>query len=239
MSHTVRNHRAFRRAVVPLLLTVAALVMPAVARGAATTEPAKPDRWEKAVSEFEKWDSKNSFPKDAVLFVGSSSVVRWPTRECFPKFDVINRGFGGSQTADVNRYADRVVTPYRPKVIVFYAGDNDIAAGKSPQEVFDNFKAFVEFVQRKLPGTPIIYIPIKPSNARWKLWPTMQEANAKIEAFTRDNAKLHYADIVAPMLGPDGTPRGELFAGDGLHLSDAGYKVWTDILTPLIEAAMK
>lgn len=100
---------------------------------------AEPKRWEETIRTFEEWDSKNSFPKDAVFFVGSSSIHLWATRDCFPDLPVINRGFGGSHISDVNHFADRIVLPYRPQVIVFYAGDNDIAAGKSPSQVLDDY----------------------------------------------------------------------------------------------------
>ena len=85
----------------------------------ATAEPKAPAaepqaKWEKDIQAFEQWDRKNSFPADAVLFVGSSSIRMWETRECFPDLPVINRGFGGSQIAEITPLVPRVVFPYRP-----------------------------------------------------------------------------------------------------------------------------
>ena len=122
-----------------------------------------PEKWGETITEFEQWDSKNTFPSDAVLFVGSSSIKLWPTRECFGEFPVLNRGFGGSQISDVNYFAERIVLRYEPKVIVFYAGDNDVAAGKNARRVFDDYKKFVKLIQTELSSTRIIYIGIKPS----------------------------------------------------------------------------
>jgi hypothetical protein len=152
------------------------------------TEPAENNdlaRWEKTIRAFEDWDKKNSFPKDAVLFVGSSSIRQWPTRECFGQFDVINRGFGGSQISDVVYFAERIILPYKPKVIVFYAGDNDIAGGKTAERVFDDYRKFTNFVHKRLPRIKITFIGIKPSGSRWSFWNVMKDANKMIEDFSQ------------------------------------------------------
>ena len=157
------------------------------ATGATASEIPDPDpaRFEQDIRTFEDWDRQNSFPQDAVLFVGSSSIRMWQSAECFPDLPLINRGFGGSHTSDVNHFAERIVLKYKPRVIVFYAGDNDIEAGKTPQQVFDDFQAFASLVHKQLPQTRIIYLPIKPSLARWSKWPRMQEANAHVEKLSK------------------------------------------------------
>jgi lysophospholipase L1-like esterase len=196
-------------------------------------------RWEETIREFEQLDRKNTFPSDAVLFVGSSSIRLWPTRECFGEFAVLNRGFGGSQISDVNYFAERIVLRYEPKVIVFYAGDNDVAAGKNARRVFDDYKKFVKLVQAGLPGTRIIYVSIKPSRSRWSLWPVMNEANMMIKDFSGKDGRLFYFDSATPLLGSDGKPNVDFFLKDQLHLNDKGYEVWTKLLRPIIEKASK
>ena len=198
-----------------------------------------PARWEETIRGFEDWDRKNSFPSDAVLFVGSSSIRLWPTRESFPELPVINRGFGGSQISDVNYYARRIVLPYEPKVIVFYAGDNDIAAGKSARQVCDDYKAFTEIVHAKLPRTRIIFVCIKPSRSRWTLWPVMSEANAMVKELCGKDSRLYYFDAASPLLDNEGLPKVELFLPDKLHLNGEGYKVWSGSLRPVIAEALK
>jgi len=195
-------------------------------------------KWGKTIREFEDWDRKNSFPSDAVLFVGSSSIKLWPTREDFSEFPVINRGFGGSQISEVNYFADRIVLPYRPKVIAFYAGDNDIADGKSAKRVFEDYQKFVRLVHEKLPRTKIIFIAIKPSSSRWSLWPAMAQANKMIEDFSGEDAQLYYFDSAAPLLADDGKPDIRFFLKDKLHLNAEGYRVWTRALKPIIRKAM-
>lgn len=195
-------------------------------------------RWEEVIRDFEDWDRKNSFVSDAVLFVGSSSIRLWPTAEDFGEFPVINRGFGGSEISDVNYFAGRIVLPYKPKVIVFYAGDNDVAKGKSAKRVLEDYRKFVRLVHEKLPATKIIFIGIKPSGSRWPLWPVMAEANKMIEGFCGNDARLYYFDSAAPLLTPDGKPDARLFLKDNLHLNADGYRAWTNALKPLIAQAM-
>ena len=195
-------------------------------------------RWEETIRVFEEWDRKNSFASDAVLFVGSSSIRLWHTRECFEEFEVINRGFGGSQTSDVNYFAKRIVLRYEPKVIIFYAGDNDVASGKSAKRVFDDYVKFEKLVHKELPETRIIFISIKPSRRRWSLWNVMSAANTMIKDFSMSDSRLFYFDGATPLLDGDGEPKAELFLDDKLHLNSKGYEVWTKLLRPIIKEAL-
>src|SRR3984893_15878788 len=119
--------------------------------------------WEPDIREFENQDRKNPPPQHEIVFVGSSSIVLWNLPQYFPNLKTINRGFGGSELADSVRYADRIVTPYKPRVVVLYAGDNDIASGTPPERVASNFEQFVQKVQGPLPQTRIVVFSIKPS----------------------------------------------------------------------------
>lgn len=193
---------------------------------------AQPERWETAIAEFEKRDRTEPPPAGEVVFVGSSSIRLWNLADSFPEFRCINRGFGGSQMADSARYADRIVVPYRPRVVVVYAGDNDISAGKTPEQVAAEAKRFVAAVLVKLPQTRIVFISIKPSIARWQLFDKMREANRLIAEFAQQDPRLEIVDVTRAMLGDDGMPRPELFVKDGLHLSAAGYAVWSSLVRP-------
>jgi lysophospholipase L1-like esterase len=202
-------------------------------------EPAPdPARFAAEIDAFAAWDRQNSPPPNAVLFVGSSSIRMWKTADSFPDVPVINRGFGGSVITDATHFAPRIVVKYRPSVIVFYAGDNDIASGMSPQQVFDDFRAFVALMHKELPKTQIIFLPVKPSLARWTLWPQMQEVNSQVAKLAQSDDLLDYVDTATPMLGPDGQPRLELFLDDGLHINEAGYAVWNKVLVPVLSAAL-
>lgn len=170
-----------------------------------------------------------------MLFVGSSSIRLWSALEAdFPSVDVLQRGFGGSELSDVVHYAPRIVLPYQPRLIVLYAGDNDLAAGKSPAAVFRDYQAFVALVRRALPETRIAFIAIKPSGARWALVEQMRAANALVRRYAATDPRLLYVDVFTPMLGPDGMPREELFVADRLHMNARGYALWCDLLVPIV-----
>lgn len=213
-----------------------ALPMPAAETSA--TASAKPaatpaaDRWETAIRAMEAEDQKAPPAKGGIVFVGSSSIRLWDVQKSFPDLRVLNRGFGGSQMADAVRYADRIVTPYQPSVVVLYAGDNDLAAGKSPAQVLEDFRQFVTKVHAALPNTRIVYLGIKPSLARWKLIDKVRAANELVREFAARDPRLVFVDVEKPMLGPDGKPRAELFLRDGLHLNAKGYQVWAELLRP-------
>ena len=194
----------------------------------------KPNRWEKNIKRFEASDKSNPPPRGKVLFLGSSSIVRWDTAGLFPGHTTINRGFGGSQISDSLEFADRILLPYQPRTVVFYAGDNDIAAGESSKQVVDDYKALVAATHASRPKTKFVFVAIKPSSRRWNLWGEMKRANEAIAAFSKSDPRLEYLDIAGAMLGADGKPKKELLAKDGLHLSAEGYKLWTSLTLPLL-----
>jgi lysophospholipase L1-like esterase len=191
------------------------------------------ERWEADIQRFEAADRTNPPPQNAVLFIGSSGIALWKTlAEDFPECKVINRGFGGSQIADSAYYADRIVIPYKPRLIVLRAGTNDIAAGKTPEQVCADFQAFVAAVRGKLPETRIAFMSLNPSIARWANFPKETQANTLIKACIASDKSLDYIDVVGAMLGPDGKPRRELYAQDRLHNSAEGYKLWASLVRP-------
>ena len=224
------------RTTVVLCLSLSLFLLAPVCAG----EVANPDpnRFAKDIETFVAWDSRNAEPAEPVLFVGSSSIRMWKTRESFGDLPVVNRGFGGSHISDIVHFADRIVLPYAPKLIVFYAGDNDIAGGKSAAQVLCDYRRFVELVHAKLPATRIIFIPVKPSGQRWSLWPEMDKANDLIRAFSAKSGRLFVADLDTPLLDDTGRPNDALFLTDRLHLNTAGYRVWTEALRPVIRQAL-
>jgi lysophospholipase L1-like esterase len=212
----------------PLLATLALCVAPFLF--------AAPEKWTAAIDGLTKPDATNPPPRDGIVFVGSSSIVKWPSlSRDFPDQKVINRGFGGSELADSVFYVDRIVIPYAPRIVVLYAGDNDLNAGKTPETVLADFKAFTAKIHAALPKTRVVYIAIKPSPSRWKIKDKVVAANALIAAECRKDKRLAFADIYTPMLDAKGEPRPELFVQDMLHMNEAGYAVWKPVVAPLLK----
>ena len=192
-------------------------------------------RFEAEICAFEALDRSQPPPEDAVLFVGSSSIARWRNlAEDMAPLPVINRGFGGSQACDVIAHFDRIVGVYRPRAVVLYEGDNDVAAGCSPAEVLVRHREIIRLMDERLPGTPLFVLAIKPSPARRALWPQMQVANALLRDLcaerTSANQRRVFVDITAPMLTDGGSICGELFVGDELHLNRVGYEAWANVV---------
>lgn len=221
------------------LVTVLFFILASVCTpSAAQPSQPGPERWEADIRAFEEADRKARPPEGAILFVGSSSIRMWDTlQRDFRDVRLVQRGFGGSTLADVIFYADRIILPYRPRMVVVYAGDNDLAAGKAPETVFADYKTLVRRIRRALPRTRIAFIAIKPSLARWKLIVSIRKANALIEEHASRHGRLLFMDVFTPMLGRDGTPRKELFLEDGLHLNARGYALWRDVLAPVMRRA--
>jgi len=194
--------------------------------------PRDPARFEKQIAAFEQADQEHPPAPGQVLFLGSSSIVRWNLPESFPMVDALNRGFGGSVIADSIHFFPRIVLPYQPRQVVFYAGDNDLAGGDSPEEVHENFGKLVGMLHKQLPGTPMLFISIKPCVKRWSGIEKVRQANALIKATCDKDPLLTYLDVEPAMLDQQGQPRPELLAADGLHLSPEGYAVWNKLLAP-------
>jgi lysophospholipase L1-like esterase len=224
---------------VTLLLTLAANVAAQqsaavkVAPSKAKT-PSAADRWEPTIAAFEAGDKLAPPPKDSVVFIGSSSIRLWDLKQSFPDLVALNRGFGGSQMSDAVKYARRIVTPYKPRLIVLYEGDNDLNAGKLPTQVASDFDEFLKIVRAELPITPLVVIGMKPSPSRWKLIEQQREANRLLAERCSQDGRARFLDVERPMLGSDGQPKPDIFRADKLHLNDEGYKIWNELLRPLL-----
>jgi lysophospholipase L1-like esterase len=197
----------------------------------------KPDSWESSIRKFEESDRVHPPKPGTIVFTGSSSINYWNTlAEDMRPLDVVNRGFGGSQIAQVNQYARRVVIPYRPRAVVLYAGENDLSWpwSKSAETVVEDFRQFVQLIHAELPDAWIYYVSMKPSPLRWGNWPTIHRANLMIESFIRTQQRVQYIDVSAAMLDAQGQPRRELFRSDGLHMNPQGYALWISIIKPAL-----
>jgi lysophospholipase L1-like esterase len=194
------------------------------------------------IDQFSKADSESRPPSCAVLFVGSSSIVRWKTLvQDMAPLPVINRGFGGAQIEDINRWFDRIVEPYRPRSIVFYAGENDIAAGKPVARVLADFQAFMTRKTETVGKVPVYFISLKPSRLRFEQLALQSQVNETISELAERRDDLHFIDVATSML-QEGKPK-DLFTDDDVHMVTRGYALWTEAvraaLLPNAEAEVR
>jgi lysophospholipase L1-like esterase len=193
--------------------------------------------WESSIRKFEEGDKANPPKPGGIVITGASSIRRWETLvDDMKPLDVTNRGFGGSQYSDLNQYAKRIVIAYRPRAVVVYEGDNDLAEGspKTPEMVTSDAQKFVQIVHSELPETWIYVMSIKPSYLRWNEWPKMKAANKLIQDFVKTQDRVQYIDVATPMFYAQDKPPRDLFVEDGLHPTPKCYALWTSIIKPVL-----
>ncbi len=215
-------------AAVPLVATPLWMLAQAVA------DP-DPTRFEKDIAAFEAEDQAAPPGAGGTLFVGSSSIRYWDVAREFAALRPIRRGYGGSHVSDTIHFAARLILPYRPALIVFYAGDADVAAGKPAAQIAADTHRLIALIHARLPDTPVVVIGTKPSPLHWAHMATIRAANAAVKADMAGDRLAAYADAEAALLGPSGTPRAECYAENGLNLNERGYAAWTAALRPTIE----
>lgn len=186
---------------------------------------------------FKKQDSVKAPPKNAILFIGSSSFTMWKNvQNDFPGYTIINRGFGGSSLTDQIRFVNDIVFPYQPKQIVIYCGENDLAGNDtvSGQTVFHRFQFLFEMIRQKLPNVPIVFISLKPSPSRAHLLQKMKVANTLIKDWLAIQKRAVFVDVYSLMLLRNGRPMPDVFLGDSLHMNPKGYAIWQKAIRPYL-----
>jgi lysophospholipase L1-like esterase len=209
----------------------------AVALPAAAQAPAVPPagRFEQPVQEYEAADRAQPAPRGAILFAGDSQFYRWKTiHEDLPGYTLVNRGIDGFQFADLLRYFDRLVLPYKPRLIVLHVGGNDVHNGKPPPRVLEDFQSFVARVRARLPGTHVVYSSITPGPGRWVEAPQRRETNRLIRDYVATQPDLEFVDLWDAMLTADGKPREDIWVEDRVHPNHAGYQIRVKLTRPFL-----
>ncbi|MCG8311651.1 MAG: GDSL-type esterase/lipase family protein [Pseudomonadales bacterium] len=197
-----------------------------------------PAAWELQVQAIEEQDAISPPPENAIVIFGSSSIHMWETiEEDLAPLPIIARGFFGNTMNDARYYADRMITAYNPDVIIIYEGDNDFSFGIGLELFRSTYLQFVENVRKTHPTVPIYFISIKPSVSRWDHWPIRESANAIVTEICAEDEYLHYIDVASAMLDEDGNVREDLYGEGGLHMNDAGFELWIEIIKPILMAA--
>jgi len=205
--------------------------------GVLYSQEQKPAFWED-VQAFKKQDSISAPPKNAILFIGSSSFTMWKDlNEYFPGYKIINRAFGGSTLLDQLQYVREVVYPYKPKQVIIYCGENDLAASDTVDgnDVANRFKSLFTMIRNKFPKVHIVYISMKPSPSRQMLAPKMISGNELIKKYLSSKGRTVLVDIYKEMINDEGKPREELFLEDNLHMNKNGYAIWKKAIEPYLK----
>ncbi|MFY3385595.1 SGNH/GDSL hydrolase family protein [Paracidovorax sp. MALMAid1276] len=219
-------------------LALSGLLVSSIQAPAQTALPAGYSRWQVSMDAFAAADKLRHPQPGGVVFVGSSSIRLWAhMAQDFAALPVvINRGFGGSTLDDCRHFVRELVLQYRPQQVMVYAGDNDLAEGRTPAQVLESFQGFVRAVRAELPQARISYISIKPSPARAGLLVQARETNALLQAYVATLHNADFIDIFTPMLDARGAPRSDLYGPDQLHMNAAGYALWRGVIGPHLQA---
>lgn len=186
---------------------------------------------------FKHQDSISFPPKDGILFIGSSSIRLWTDLEQrFPGKPIIRRGVGGCELWHlVDYYTPYILFPYHPRKIFIYAGENDIAAGKSGEFVYDEFVKLFWMIRKQLPDATIYFMSAKMSPSRVKGFKDVAVANNLVEKFLADKPNSKFIDVNTAILKTNtAMPDSSLFRADYLHLNSKGYDKWQQVLEPYV-----
>lgn len=221
-----------RRLSYPLVALAALAFAPQLVCQTAVSEPV---RGASDIARFEAADRAHFPAAGTIVFAGSSSIARWETLDQdFAGIPVLNRGIGGYTLHENVKSFDRIILPYKPPLIVLYSGENDLAEGRTPAQVFEDFQNFVAIAHAKLPATRIVYVSIKPSIDRWSITDSIRVANRLIHDYVGKDKRLQYIDVFTPMLDASGQLRRELYVEDGLHMNSSGYSIWRRLILPAL-----
>jgi lysophospholipase L1-like esterase len=212
------------------------LLMPGLLSVATAAPDPDPARFAKEIEAFDKADAKSPPEKGSIVFTGSSSIRMLSLPKVFPGLKALNRGFGGSQISDVNHHLDRCVLRYEPSTVVFYCGGNDLWDKKPLDQVEEDFTEFRTRLFAKVPEVKLIVMAIRPSPARESIREVEAAMNLRFKKAAEADPRITcVAGSCDRFLDAAGKPVPELFVADGLHMSDAGYAIWKELLTPLLE----
>jgi lysophospholipase L1-like esterase len=175
--------------------------------------------------------------KNLTVFTGSSSVRLWvDLQERFPGKNIINTGFGGSQTSDMIYYSQELVGNFQPQKVFVYEGDNDLGAGKSPKQILSDAEKLTKILSCTLPKQTKIYlITPKPSILRWEKKTMYEEYIAGLKKLFKDSKKVTVIDVWTPMLTETGDLKRDLYLEDNLHMNKKGYDIWTTLIRPYLD----
>ena len=234
----LRLHRLSAITVTVLFAATTALLtsLSAAEKAEPTDIPARIERWQPRVDRYLTLRDKEKPPHvGGSGFTGSSSIDMWQSLAAdFPNHRVVNRGIGGTWLADQLFLAPKLVYPLKPHTIVVYAGENDLQAGRSVEDVVTAFQQLRDQIHSTLPKARIVFLALKPSPSRTALLEKMRDSNNRIAALCAKDPLCTFVDVFTPMLDASGQPRAELFIEDNLHMNAAGYRLWTSIVAPVL-----
>jgi lysophospholipase L1-like esterase len=195
------------------------------------------------IAKFVAADKATPPPQNALLIVGSSSARYWVSApNDFKPYPVINRGFGGSKTSEVLAYMDQITLPYHPRVVIYFAGTNDLGGGAKAEDVLQNIQEYVKRLRLENPSCGVVIMSALKAPRRKAQWEEFDKYNTLVEKFCASGKNLYFANHNPAMNKPNGDPNTELYRelGDlAMHANAAGYAEIVKIVRPIVDQAWK
>ncbi len=221
-------------------LTVNLLFLFGLSVLSAAQEKSHPVGYRADIDAFLREDKKAAPPAQGILFIGSSIFRGWTELKTqMAPLPTFNRAFGGSKTWEINAYFDEIVKPYRPSMIVYYCGSNDINAGESAKDIADRTESFIARVEKELPGTTVVYASILKAPQKKDKWNVVEAINSQLKEYCKAHPNRTYIDLNPAVFNPDGAPRTELYVSDMLHYKPEAYIEFTKIVKPILVKLQK
>lgn len=191
--------------------------------------------WNKAVKAY-YYHRKSHFETlpdtpNEIIFLGNSITDGSEWFELFGGTPRIkNRGIGGDDTDGILERLEEV-TSSQPAKIFLMIGTNDLAYGKKPEYIINNYRKIISRIKAATPATELYIHSILPVDDAIH-WTRPNAAILEINEALKEICKeqnLIYIDIATAVTDE----RGKLdpaYSFDGLHLNGEGYLIWKELI---------
>jgi len=175
-----------------------------------------------------------------IVFIGSSIFRFWThlTEQMAP-LPVLNRAIAGTVTADMVNGIDRLALAYKPRIVVYYCGSNDISVGENAGPIIERTKRFVQLLHEKSPETYFYYTAIQKAPEKKDRWDVVDAVNAEMKRFSGQAKNVGFIDLNPVLFDAQGRVREGLFLPDELHFRPDGpaYVEFSRIVKPVLMKA--
>ncbi len=220
-------------------LSLAEETKPAATKPPTVVPVNKPDDW---------WGKRHELINDRakagnidLLFVGDSITQGWEGNgaakvwdKYFGDLKPMNAGIGGDRTQHVLwRLQNGNLKNINPKLMVMMIGTNN-SGSDSAADIAAGIKEIVKYYREARPESKVLLLAIFPRSEKPDNHRAVVAEASKLAADIADGKMVHYLDIGVKFLQPDGTISKDIMP-DFLHLSEAGYTIWAESITPKIK----
>ena len=167
-----------------------------------------------------------------LLFLGDSLIEYFDWSERFPEHEVYNLGIAGETVEGLHGRLRGIFRKVKdPEMVFIMSGINSMAMGD--EGIADIYRKVVQELKQAYPSAKIIVQSLLPVLFPFIPNEDIRNMNARLKQVAADE-KVLYLDIHSRFLDEKGRPMTAFLTDDGVHVSDEGYRVWSDEIELLI-----